>query len=88
MNSFTAASIAVAILYVVDSHYNYGRYTQVLQQAVTSLLPGSGRRHERGAEPRALCVTANSAVSSSQEMPDRELIVNPMRWCFIALALV
>ena len=39
MKSFTAL-IAVAILYVVDSHYNDGRYTQVLQQAVTSLLPG------------------------------------------------
>ncbi|WP_283807274.1 hypothetical protein [Bradyrhizobium sp. Tv2a-2] len=40
MKAFTAALIAVAILYLADSQYNDGRYTQVLQQAVTSLLPG------------------------------------------------
>jgi rhamnogalacturonyl hydrolase YesR len=40
MKAFGAALIAAAILYVVDSRYNDGRYTQVLQQAVTSLLPG------------------------------------------------
>jgi hypothetical protein len=40
MKTFGAALIAAAILYAVDSHYNDGRYTQVLQQAVTSLLPG------------------------------------------------
>jgi hypothetical protein len=28
------------IVIVVDDHYNDGRYTQVLEQAVTSLLPG------------------------------------------------
>jgi len=39
MKALTAALIALAILYVVDSEYNDGRYTQVLQQAVTSLLP-------------------------------------------------
>jgi rhamnogalacturonyl hydrolase YesR len=40
MKAFCAALIAAAILYVVDLRYNDGRYTQVLQQAVTSLLPG------------------------------------------------
>jgi hypothetical protein len=40
MKAFGAALIAVAILYVVDSQYNDGRYTQILQQAVTSMLPG------------------------------------------------
>jgi hypothetical protein len=40
MKAFTAALIAVAILYLGGSQYNDGRYTQVLQQAVTSLLPG------------------------------------------------
>jgi hypothetical protein len=40
MKAFTAALIAIAILYLVDSQYNDGRYTQVLHQAVTSLLPG------------------------------------------------
>jgi rhamnogalacturonyl hydrolase YesR len=40
MKAVGAALIAAAILYVVDSRYNDGRYTQVLQQAVTSLLPG------------------------------------------------
>ncbi|WP_024518890.1 hypothetical protein [Bradyrhizobium sp. Tv2a-2] len=35
-----AALVAGAILYVVDSQYNDGRYTQVLHQAVTSLLRG------------------------------------------------
>jgi hypothetical protein len=38
--TLAAALIAAAILIVVDDHYNDGRYTQVLQQAVTSLLPG------------------------------------------------
>jgi hypothetical protein len=40
MRALAAALIAVAILYVVDSEYNDGRYTQVLQQATTSLLRG------------------------------------------------
>jgi hypothetical protein len=40
MKTLAAALIAAAILIVVDDHYNDGRYTQVLQQAVTSLLPG------------------------------------------------
>ena len=40
MKGLIAALVAGAILYVVDSQYNDGRYTQVLLQAVTSLLPG------------------------------------------------
>jgi hypothetical protein len=40
MRALAAALIAVAILYVVDSEYNDGRHTQVLQQAATSLLRG------------------------------------------------
>jgi hypothetical protein len=40
MKALVVALIAVAVLYAVDSQYNDGRYTQVLQQAVTSLLPG------------------------------------------------
>ena len=40
MKTFAAALIAAVILYAVDSRYNDGRYTQVLQQAVTSLMHG------------------------------------------------
>jgi hypothetical protein len=39
MKAFTAALIAVGILYVVDYQYNDGRYTGVIRQAATSLLP-------------------------------------------------
>jgi hypothetical protein len=38
MRTLAAALIAAGILIVVDDHYNDGRYTQVLEQAVTSLL--------------------------------------------------
>ena len=38
MKVFTAVLIAVAILYVVDSEYNDGRYTRVIKQAATSLV--------------------------------------------------
>jgi hypothetical protein len=40
MKAFNAALIAIGILYVVDSEFNGGRYVAVLQQAVTSVLPG------------------------------------------------
>jgi hypothetical protein len=40
MKAFIAALIAVAILYLIDSQYNDGRYTEVLHQAVTNLLAG------------------------------------------------
>ena len=40
MKALGAALIAAAILYVVDSQCNDGRYTQILEQAVTHLLPG------------------------------------------------
>ena len=40
MKALVAALIAAAILYLADNQYNDGRYAQVLQQAVTSLLPG------------------------------------------------
>ena len=43
MKVFAAALVAVAVLYVVDSEYNDGRYTQIVQRAVTSLVaPASG----------------------------------------------
>jgi hypothetical protein len=38
MKAFTAALIAVGILYVVDSEYNDGRYTGAIKQAVSSLV--------------------------------------------------
>jgi hypothetical protein len=38
MKAFTAVLIAIAILYVVDSEYNDGRYTGVMKQAVSSLV--------------------------------------------------
>jgi hypothetical protein len=38
MKSIAAALIAAAILYVVDSYYNDGRFTQVVEQAVTSVI--------------------------------------------------
>jgi len=37
MKAFTAALVAVGILYVVDYQF-YGRYSGVIQQAATSLL--------------------------------------------------
>jgi hypothetical protein len=40
MKALTAALIGAAILYVFDAHYNDGRYAQVIQQAVTSLMRG------------------------------------------------
>lgn len=40
MKFIAATLVAVGILYAVDSHYNDGRYSQVIQQTVTSLLPG------------------------------------------------
>ena len=39
MKALAAALIAAAILYVVDSKYNDGRYTQVIQLAITSVIP-------------------------------------------------
>jgi hypothetical protein len=38
MKAIAAALIAAAVLYVVDSQYNDGRYTQVVEQAVTSMI--------------------------------------------------
>lgn len=38
MKAFAAALIAAAILYVVDSQYNDGRYALVVAQAVTSVI--------------------------------------------------
>ncbi|HWZ37926.1 MAG TPA: hypothetical protein VNY08_06460 [Bradyrhizobium sp.] len=38
MKAIAAALIAAAVLYVVDSQYNDGRYTQVLEQAATSVI--------------------------------------------------
>jgi hypothetical protein len=36
--AFTAAIVAVAILYAVDPEYNDGRYPRVVKQAATSLV--------------------------------------------------
>ena len=38
MKAFAAALIAAVTLYVVDAQYNDGRYTQVLAQAMTSVI--------------------------------------------------
>jgi hypothetical protein len=40
MKAFVAALVTVAVLCVVDSEYNDGRYTQVIKRAVTSLVTG------------------------------------------------
>jgi hypothetical protein len=37
MKAFAAALIAAAILYVLDSQYNDGRYAQVMGQAINSM---------------------------------------------------
>jgi hypothetical protein len=37
MKTLGAALIAMAILYVVDSQYNGGRYAEVIGQAITSI---------------------------------------------------
>jgi hypothetical protein len=39
VKAFTAALIATAILYVADTQYNDGKYTQVIEQAMASLVP-------------------------------------------------
>ncbi len=39
MKAFVAALVSVGILYGVDYEYNDGRYSSVIRQAVTSLLP-------------------------------------------------
>jgi hypothetical protein len=38
MKAIAAALIAAVILYAVDTQYNDGRYTQVLAQAMTSVI--------------------------------------------------
>lgn len=38
MKAFIAALIAAGILYIVDLDFNSGRYTQVIQRAITSVL--------------------------------------------------
>ena len=40
MKAVAAALIALGILYILDSEYNEGRYTAVLQRAVTSVVIG------------------------------------------------
>ena len=40
MKTFIAALVAVAVLYVVDSEHNDGRYAQIIKRAVTSLVVG------------------------------------------------
>jgi hypothetical protein len=39
MKAFVAALIAAGILYFVDSEYNDGRYTALLQRAITTVIP-------------------------------------------------
>jgi len=38
MKVIVAAVVAAAILYAVDSRYNDGRYTQVLTEAISSVI--------------------------------------------------
>jgi hypothetical protein len=38
MKALVAALIAVGILYFVDKDYNDGRYTDVIQRAITSVF--------------------------------------------------
>ncbi len=38
MKALVAALIAAGVLYVVDKGYNDGRYTHVIQRAVTSVF--------------------------------------------------
>jgi hypothetical protein len=38
VKAIAAALIAVAILYIADYRYNDGRYTQVVELAMTSLV--------------------------------------------------
>jgi hypothetical protein len=38
MKAFVAALIAAGLLYLVDKDYNDGRYTHVLQRALTSVF--------------------------------------------------
>jgi hypothetical protein len=40
MKAVAAALIAFGILYILDSEYNEGRYTSVLQRAVASVVIG------------------------------------------------
>jgi hypothetical protein len=48
VKAFVAALVAAAVLYVVDSQYNDGRYTQVLQHAELSLKVGDGGNRKGG----------------------------------------
>jgi rhamnogalacturonyl hydrolase YesR len=38
MKAFAAALIAVGILYTVDSGYNDGRYSAIVERAITGLV--------------------------------------------------
>jgi hypothetical protein len=38
MKAFTAALVAIGILYVLDSEYNDGRYARVIKRALTSMV--------------------------------------------------
>jgi len=39
MKAFSAALVAVCVLYFIDKQYNDGRYTATIEQAVNSLVP-------------------------------------------------
>ena len=39
MKALIATLIAVGVLYAVNSEYNDGRYSAVIQQAITTALP-------------------------------------------------
>ena len=39
MKAFSAALVAVSVLYIIDKEYNDGRYTATIEQAVSSLVP-------------------------------------------------
>jgi hypothetical protein len=40
MKAFLAACVAVGILWGIDSEFNNGRYTDVVERVVKSALPG------------------------------------------------
>jgi hypothetical protein len=72
VKAFGAALVAIAILYVFDSQYNDGRYTQVLQQAVTKLACcPAGRRRHAGPKPLVLPVSQLSTAGRNRSSSPR-----------------
>ena len=72
MKTIAAALIAAAILYVVDSYYNDGRFTQVVEQAVTSVI-SRGAPHRKNPPVLAgglslfVCIIAETCQSQKRD---------------------